>query len=182
MMNTIRTTALGLMLGLATLPLAAANADFGTPEARTAEQVRKQIVKLPFLSVFDDIRFTLQDGVVTLEGDVYRRSLRKSAERVAMRVEGVTRVENNIEFLPVSTFDDRIRVQLVRALYTHPVFDRYAIQANPPIRIIVNNGDVRLAGVVNREMEKNVATVIANQIHGVFSVTNDLRVEFVKNG
>ena len=182
MMTRIQTTALALMLGMAALPLAAANRVPDTPEARTAEQVRKQIVKLPFLSIFDDISFTLQDGVVTLKGDVYRRSLRNSAERVAMQVEGVTRVVNNIEFLPVSSFDDRIRVQLVRALYTHPMFNRYGIQANPPIRIIVNNGDVRLAGVVNREMEKNVANVIANQIHGVFSVTNDLRVEVPRKG
>lgn len=182
MMKTIQTTALALMLGLAALPLAAANSVAATPEARTAEQVRKQIVKLPFLSIFDDISFTLKDGVVTLEGDVYRRSLRKSAERVALQVEGVSRVDNNIEFLPVSSFDDRIRIQLVRALYNHPMFNRYAIQANPPIRIIVNNGDVKLAGVVNREMEKDVATIIANQIHGVFSVTNDLRVEIPRKG
>ncbi|MBI1356362.1 MAG: BON domain-containing protein [Acidobacteria bacterium] len=178
MLKSIRNLSLGLLLSVAALPLAAANLSAtATPEARTAEQVRRQIAKLPFLSVFDNISFTLQDGVVTLDGDVYRRSLRKSAERVALQVEGVTRVENNIEFLPVSNFDDQIRVQLARALFTHPALDRYSLQANPPIRIIVRNGNVTLAGVVNREMEKNVAGVLANQIHGVFSVTNDLRVE-----
>ncbi len=182
MLKAIQTTALGLMLSLAALPLAAAGQSFSSPEARTAEQVRKQIVKLPFLSIFDNIEFTLQDGVVTLEGDVYRRSLKKSAERVALQVEGVNRVENNIEFLPVSRFDDQIRVQLVRALFSHPVLDRYALRGVSPIRIIVNNGDVTLTGVVNREMEKNVATIVANQIHGVFSVTTDLRVEMPKKG
>ena len=176
MLNPIRNLTLGLILSVAALPLAAANlAD--AAEARTAEQVRKQIVMLPFLSVFDNISFTLNDGVVTLNGDVYRPTLRMSAERVARQVEGVTAVRNNIAVLPVSSFDDRIRVQLVRALYGHPMLDRYGLGANPSIRIIVRNGDVTLAGIVNRETEKNVAGMIANQVHGVFSVTNDLRVE-----
>ncbi len=178
MMKSIRLFALGLTLSLAALPVAAPA--MTAAEARTAEQVRKEIVTLPFLSIFDDIRFSFQDGVVTLMGDVHRPTLKKSAERVALRVEGVNRVENKIQILPLSRFDNQIRLQVARALYSHPALDRYGMGALPSIRIIVNNGDVTLKGFVNREMEKNVAGIVANQVHGVFSVTNDLQVEYTK--
>jgi len=147
------------------------------PEARVAEQVRKQIVKLPFYSIFDYITFRLDDGVVRLDGQVHRPSLRKSAERVAEQVEGVDRVVNRIEILPTSFHDDRIRRSVYYALYSDPVLNRYALQARPPIHIIVKNGDVSLEGVVSRQMEKNVAGIRANTVSGVFSVSNNLRVE-----
>ena len=80
--------------------------------------------------------------------------------------------QNNVEILPTSFHDDRIRVATLRTLYAHPMFNRYGIQAVPPIHIIVKNGDIRLEGVVNREMEKNVAGILANTVSGAFSVTN----------
>ena len=177
MLQMIRNTALGLALGLALLPAANAATTGYSAEAVTAEQVRKQIVKLPFYSIFDHITFQLNDGVVTLNGAVYRPSLRKSAERVAMRVEGVNSVVNNIEILPTSFHDDRIRLAVARSLYSNSVLDRYGLQANPPIHVIVRNGDVTLEGVVNREMERNVAGILANGVSGVFSVTNNLRLD-----
>jgi hyperosmotically inducible protein len=177
MLQMIRNTALGLALGLALLPAANAATTGYSAEAVTAEQVRKQIVKLPFYSIFDHITFQLHDGVVTLNGAVYRPSLRKSAERVAMRVEGVNSVVNNIEILPTSFHDDRIRLAVARSLYSNSVLDRYGLQANPPIHVIVRNGDVTLEGVVNREMERNVAGILANGVSGVFSVTNNLRLD-----
>jgi hypothetical protein len=84
--------------------------------------------------------------------------------------------------LPTSPHDDRIRLGLLRALYGHPVLDRYALGSQPAIRIVVNNGDVTLEGVVNRELEKNVATLQANSVPGVFSVTNNLKVEVPNKG
>jgi hyperosmotically inducible protein len=96
---------------------------------------------------------------------------------VVERIEGITQVENKIEVLPLSSFDDRIRLGVLRAVYGNSVLDRYAMRAQPPIRIVVKNGDVTLEGVVAREMEKNVAFIRANGVPGVFSVTNNLRVE-----
>ena len=168
------------VLALAVAPLSAASlADnhLQHEQARVAEQVRKQIVKLPFYSIFDHIQLSVDGDVVTLQGAVYRPSLKKSAERVAARVEGVSEVRNQIEILPTSTFDDRIRIATARALFRNPVLDRYAIRAVPPIHIIVKNGDITLEGVVNREMERNVAGIVANGVSGAFSVTNNLRVE-----
>jgi hyperosmotically inducible protein len=94
-----------------------------------------------------------------------------------MQVEGVNSVVNNIEILPTSFHDDRIRLAVARSIFSNSVLDRYAWGANPPIHIIVRNGDVTLEGVVNREMERNVAGLMANGVSGVFSVTNNLRLD-----
>lgn len=142
-----------------------------------AEQVRKEIVTLPFYSIFDNVRFELNDGVLALSGEVYRPVMKMMIERVAQRVEGVTTVTNNIEILPLSPYDDRIRIALANQLYRNQVFTRHSIQAVPPVHIVVKNGNVTLEGVVNSELEKNVAFHVANGIHGVFSVTNNLRTE-----
>ena len=177
MRHWIRKIAFGLALGLALIPASLAVTPEYSSDAVVAEKVRKQIVKLPFYSIFDHITFRLDDGVVTLDGSVYRPSLRKSAERVALSVEGVNSVVNNIEALPVSFHDDRIRLAVARSIYSNSVLDRYGLGANPPIHVIVRNGDVTLEGVVNREMERNVAFMMANGVPGVFSVTNNLRLD-----
>lgn len=145
--------------------------------AQLAEQVRKEIVTLPFYSIFDNVVFQLNDGVLELSGEVYRPVMKKMIEKVTQRVEGVNTVVNNIEILPLSPYDDRIRMALVRQLYRNQVFTRHSIQAVPPVHIVVKNGNVTLEGVVNSELEKNVAFHVANGIHGVFSVTNNLRTE-----
>ncbi len=147
-----------------------------TPQAQLAEQVRKQIATLPFYSVFDNVLLQVNGNEVVLSGSVYRPSMKKSAERVALRVEGVNRVVNNIQVQPTSSFDDRIRVALLRQIYGHQVLSRYAWGAVPPIHLVVRNGNVTLEGVVDREMDKNVAGIVANGVSGVFSVTNNLRV------
>lgn len=170
-----RTIAIG-----AAMLLASSATMWATPEgsnAKVAEHVRKQIVTLPYYSIFDSVEFQLNDGVLELSGEVYRPVMKKMIEKVAQRVEGVTSVTNNIEILPVSSFDDQIRVALARQLYGSPVFTRHSIQAVPPVHIVVKNGNVTLEGVVNSELEKNVAFHLANGIHGVFSVTNNLRTE-----
>lgn len=145
--------------------------------ARVAEQVRKEIVKLPYYSIFDNVQFQLNDGALELSGVVYRPVMKKMIERVTERVEGVNSVTNNLEILPLSNYDDRIRVALARQLFGHQVFTRLAMQAVPPVHIVVKNGNVTLEGVVHSELQKNVAFHVANGIHGVFSVTNNLRTE-----
>jgi hyperosmotically inducible protein len=92
-------------------------------------------------------------------------------------IEGVSRVENQIQVLPLSSMDDRIRMAEYRAIFGKPGLDRYAMQAVPPIHIIVDNGKVTLEGVVSTEADKNQAGIYANGVSGVFSVNNNLRVE-----
>ena len=102
--------------------------------------------------------------------------LKSDAEGVVKRVEGVRRVINNIEVLPLSGFDNRIRLAEYRAIYRHIGLDRYGFGSMPSIHIIVKNGHVTLTGVVDNAMDRNVAGIQANAVPGVFSVTNDLRV------
>ena len=101
----------------------------------------------------------------------------RCAENVVKRIEGVEKVVNNIEVLPVSPNDDKIRLSVYRAIYGHTSLQRYAQQAVPPIHIIVKNGNVTLEGVVATEADKNIANVQASGVPGVFSVKNNLRVE-----
>jgi hyperosmotically inducible protein len=98
-------------------------------------------------------------------------------ERVVKRIEGVEKVTNRIEVLPPSPNDDRIRRAVYRAIYSNAFLSRYALQVVPPVHIIVKNGHVTLVGVVATETESNVATIQANSVPGVFSVTNRLRSE-----
>ena len=183
MRKQLRNFVLPIVLGLVALPAAvAANHDAKAHPSDTQRQVRHELVMLPFLSVFDNLVYQVDGSTVILTGEVYRPSLKASAERVVARVEGVEAVENRIEILPTSFHDDRIRARMVRAIYRHPVLDRNGAGALPSIRIVVRNGDVTLEGVVNREMEKTVATIQANSVPGVFSVTNNLRVEVPNKG
>ena len=145
--------------------------------SRLEAQIRKEIVTLPYYSLFDHMAFEVDGSKVTLLGQVVRPTLKKSAERVVEDIEGVTEVDNQIEVLPLSPNDDRIRMDVYRAIYGNSMFNRYAIQAVPPVHIIVANGNVALEGVVATESEKNVAGVQANGVSGVFSVKNNLRVE-----
>ena len=146
-------------------------------EQKLAREVRHQLVLLPYYSVFDNLGFSVNDDIVTLSGQVVQPTLKSDAEAAVKSVEGVAKVVNNIEVLPVSTNDDRLRLVLYRKIYGDTVLQKYSLQAVPPIHIIVKNGHVTLVGVVATEMEKNVAGVRANGVSGVFSVDNQLRAE-----
>jgi hyperosmotically inducible protein len=132
---------------------------------------------LPYYGVFDNLEYRVDGSAVTLMGQVTRPTLKSDAENVVKRVEGVDRVINNIEVLPLSPNDDRIRVQVYRSVYGQPSLNRYAMNAVPPIHIIVSNGNVALEGVVANESDKNIAGIQASGTPGVFSVKNHLRVE-----
>jgi len=148
--------------------------------ARLGEKVRHELVMLPFYSVFDNLEFQIQGvDTVVLSGQVMRPTLRSDAENVVKRLEGVAKVVNNIEVLPLSSMDDSIRLRTYRAIYTKTGLDRYALQAVPPIHIIVRNGHVTLVGVVAREADSRLAEIAAKGVSGAFSVTNDLRIEKV---
>ncbi len=144
---------------------------------RITREVRHELVMLPYYGVFDNLAYSVDGSTVTLMGQVTRPTLKSDAENVVKRIEGVEHVNNQIEVLPVSPNDDRIRRAVFRAIYSDPTMDRYAIQAVPPIHIIVKNGNVSLEGVVATETDKNIAGIRANGVSGVFSVKNNLHVE-----
>jgi hyperosmotically inducible protein len=144
---------------------------------RIAREVRHELVMLPYYGVFDDLSFRVDGSTVTLMGDVTRPTLKSDAENVVKNIEGVEKVVNQIKVLPLSPMDDRIRLAAFRAIYGDTTLNRYAIQAVPPIHIIVENGRITLRGVVMSENDKNIAGVRANGVSGVFSVDNQLTVE-----
>ena len=147
-------------------------------ESRIAREVRHQLVTLPYYGVFDDLAFRVDGSTVTLLGQVTRPVLKSDAEAVTKRVEGVTRVVNDIEVLPLSPMDDQIRRAVYRAIYGDPVLsDRYGFRAVPSIHILVKNGHVALEGVVANQMDKTIVNMKANGVPNVFSLQNNLQVE-----
>jgi len=145
---------------------------------RVEREVRKEILRLPFYGVYDWITFSVDGYKVTLSGAVSRPTLKTDAERVVKKIEGVESVTNNIEVLPLSPNDDRIRNEVAAAIFRHSSMTRYAIQGpNAPIHILVKNGSVELAGVVASESDKTIAGLQANGVSGVFGVKNNLVVE-----
>jgi len=147
------------------------------PQNRLVREVRHELVMLPYYGVFDNLVYRIDGSTVTLMGQVTRPTLKSDAGNVVKNIEGVERVDNQIVVLPLSSMDDGIRMAEYRAIYGHPGLDRYAMQAVPPIHIIVDNGKVTLEGVVNNQADKDMAGIRANGVNGVFSVTNNLRVE-----
>ena len=165
---------------------------------RMAEAIQKEIQSLPEYGVFDDIRFLIKDYVVTLRGEASRPILKSAAENVVKKIEGVQKVVNEIEVLPLSNADDAIRARVYAAIYYHPILSRYnpgrgvpvwltpariaaGITNDPPfgyhpIHILVKNGNVRLTGIVDNAADQQIAYMQANSVPGVFSVENDLHV------
>jgi len=141
------------------------------------QEVRHELLMLPYYSIFDNLSYRVDGTTVTLFGEVTRPTLKSDAMNTVRRIEGVTKVNNEIEVLPLSPMDDRIRLATYRAIYGYGPLQRYALGSQPSIHIIVKNGNVVLSGVVANEGDKNIANIRANGVPGVFSVANDLRVE-----
>lgn len=151
------------------------------PSARAQErivrEVRHELVMLPYYGVFDNLSFRVKGYEVELFGQVTRPTLKSDAGRVVKDIEGVERVTNNIEVLPLSPNDDRIRLDVYRAVYGHSALNRYALAAVPSIHIIVKNGNVTLEGVVANKSDGDIANIQARSVSGVFDVVNNLKVE-----
>jgi hyperosmotically inducible protein len=160
------------------LPLAAQAPEQAPARAveRIQREVRHEILMLPYYDVFDNIAFQVEGYKVTLIGQVTRPTLKSDAENVVKRIEGVEQVDNQIEVLPLSPSDERLRLALYRAIYGFSALERYALPVVKPIRIIVKNGHVTLEGVVDNQADKETATLRANGVAGVFSVANNLKV------
>jgi hyperosmotically inducible protein len=154
----------------------------GTPNAGSnpnlERDVRHAINTLAYYGVFDDLSFSVDDaGVVTLSGQVMQYTVHNSAISAVKHLAGVTRVEDKIEVLPLSPFDNGIRIRAYNAIYGYPALSRYAINARPTIHIVVKNGNITLAGVVNNELDRTLAYNRIKALPGTFAVTNDLRLD-----
>ena len=166
-----------ILLSLATLGL---TQDRDQPSAKSQDritrEVRHELLMLPYFGVFDYIAFKVEGSTVTLLGQVVRPSLKSDAENALKHIEGVEKVDNQIEVLPPSPMDDGLRIRLYRGIYGYPGLEKYALGVQKPIRIMVKNGRVTLEGVVDSEADKNLAGMRANSVPGIFQVTNNLQV------
>jgi hyperosmotically inducible protein len=171
--------ALASLLAMATLG-AAQDAPRDQPSAKSQErivkEVRHELLMLPYFGVFDYIAFKVEGYNVALLGQVVRPVTKSDAENAVKHIEGVEKVDNQIEVLPPSPMDDGLRVQLYRAIYGFPALEKYALGVQKPIRILVKNGHLTLEGVVDSDGDKNLVGIRANGVSGVFSVTNNLQV------
>jgi hyperosmotically inducible protein len=149
-----------------------------SPESldRLIREVRHELIMLPYYGVFDNLAFRIDGRTVILEGQVTLPTLKSDAGNAVKRIEGVDKVVNNIEVLPPSPMDDRIRRAVYQSIYSYGPLFKYGGMAVPPIHIIVKNGRVTLDGVVDNETDKNLAGMRANQVPGTFQITNNLRV------
>jgi hyperosmotically inducible periplasmic protein len=145
-------------------------------ESSLEREVGHRLRMLPYYSVFDLLKYSVNGYQVTLDGAVTQPWLKTDAEKEVKSIEGVEGVINNIKVLPPSPSDDRIRQAEYRAIFGQSALFRYAEQAVPPIHIIVENGHVTLEGVVDTAMDKTLAEIKAKSVPGVFSVTNNLQV------
>jgi len=128
-------------------------------------------------NTFNYLALSVKDGVVTLSGDTLWDVPKDSALAIVARTPGVKDVVNEVTVLPVSIFDDSIRVRTARAIYRDSVLSRYATDPVHPIRIVVDNGHVTLYGTVESTMDKTIAGIRANSVPGAFSVENKLVVD-----
>lgn len=126
--------------------------------------------------VFNSLTLGVQDGMVTVGGSVHDYPSRDSALAIVETTPGVRGIADNIQVQPTSNFDDELRIRLARAIYGQPAMQKYAMVPQAPIRIIVNNGHVTLQGVVDSQMDKQIAETQAKSVPGVFSVDDQLMV------
>ena len=176
----MRLKLLVVLVTLLSLATPGSTQDRDQPSAKAQEhiikEVRHELLMLPYFGVFDNIAFKVDSYTVTLLGQVTRPSLKSDAENSVKHIEGVEKVDNQIEVLPLSPMDDGLRRRLFRAIYGYPALEKYALGVQKPIRIIVKNGRLTLEGVVDNDTDKNIAGLRANGVPGIFSVTNNLQV------
>jgi hypothetical protein len=175
--GTIASVALTLIL---TASLLQANPSTNTRGMDVTQQIHHEIVTLPYVGIWDWIDADLRaDGTVVLRGDVTTPLTKSELESRVRHIESVTNVIDDIRVLPLSPFDNQIRAGVYRSLFNvNSNLSRYAMATNPSIHIIVANGKVTLKGAVSNAMDKQLAGMAANRVFGVFSVDNELQIEF----
>jgi hyperosmotically inducible protein len=141
------------------------------------DKVRHELNMLPYYGVFDAITYEVKGDVVILGGAVHYPVLASDAANVVKNIPGVGSVSNQIEVLPLSRFDDQIRLAAWRTVYSWPTMSRVSTMPLPPVRILVKNGDITLVGMVPTQSDKDALNLRVNGIPNVFSVKNELVVE-----
>lgn len=164
-------------LGLTLTNVNAQNYSNARNDSAVERQIFKRILNLTYYGVFDNIGYQLDGDTVTLTGKVRNAFLRKDAERTVKKIDGVQMVVNNIDVLPLSGFDDSIRLRALRTLQNGGALYRYVSGVNPAVKIIVENGRLTLEGYVANRGDYNLMNVLANGVSGVFRVQNNLIVE-----
>jgi hyperosmotically inducible protein len=171
-----------LGLGMMGSAFAGTSADDGRFEQRLSGEVHHALAMIPQFTVFDNVSYRIDGSTVTLYGQVRNAIIKDEAQSSIKHLEGVERVDNQIEILPPSFNDDLIRRQVARAVFNDPRLFGYAMEPVPSIHIIVEGGHVNLEGVVRTQAEKDSAFIRANGVPGVFSVNNNLQVEKPSRG
>ena len=159
-----------LMLVAVSAP-AFAQQDAPKENLQVFREVQREVLRYPHFTIFDSVNAQIEDGVVVLTGKVTMPYKKSEITKRVSRLTGITEVQDKIEVLPVSQFDDQLRYQIARAIYGNPMFVNYATMVNPPIHIIVDRGRVTLEGVVNSNVERMLARSIATSFLA-FDVTN----------
>jgi len=147
--------------------------------AAITKKVEHNLAMLPWYGIFDDLKFQMNGSEVILSGQVTSEhsQTKNDAENEVRQIPGITKVENNIQVLPLSMIDNQIRRAEYRTIFSQSDLGRYTMGANPPVRIIVANGHVTLEGTVMNQMDRDIAGLAANSVPGVFSVTNNLQID-----
>jgi len=153
-----------------------ASAQGSDANLRMFRGVSDAVQRYAFFTVFDSVNVSVDEGVVTLSGKVTMPYKSKDLVSRVRRVDGVTAVRNRLEVLPVSLLDDRIRLAAVRAIYRHPSLQQYGLGVNPSIHVIVERGRLTLDGVVNSELDRQIAGAVVGTL-STFGVTNNLKTE-----
>ena len=148
----------------------------GNSSAYLTREVRHELVQVPWYSVFDILQYSVNGNEVTLTGAVTQPTVKTDAENAVKHIEGVQKVNDQIEVLPPSPMDDEIRRAEYRAIYSQPNLSRYGVGALQSIHIIVKNGHVTLEGEVDSQADKDAAGIYAKSVPNVFSVDNRLMV------
>jgi hyperosmotically inducible protein len=169
-------TKVGLLVAALALCAQSALAQVERKDLQIYNDISKTVNQYVFFTIFDDINANMENGTVTLTGKVTMPYKRNEIEKRVAKVDGVQRVVNRIEVLPVSLFDDQLRTRIARSIYRNSNFWNYAIMANPPIHIIVEHGRVTLTGVVQSNVDRMLARSLATQF-GAMSVKNELKTD-----
>jgi osmotically-inducible protein OsmY len=166
----------GVAAVLVTATVALASQTTERKDLQVLKDVATSVDRYVHFTIFDDVNANVKDGVVTLTGRVTMPYKRDEIERRVAKIDGVKEVRDGIGVLPVSPFDDELRVRIARSIYGHSNFWNYGIMPNPPIHIVVEHGRVTLTGVVQSDVDRTLARSLATQF-GALSVTNALRTD-----
>ena len=138
--------------------------------------VSESVNRYTQFTIVDSNDASIAQGHVVLSGWVTMPFKKNDIERRVRGVAGVNSIDNKIQVLPVSQFDDELRFRIARAIYGNSAFWNYAAMANPPIHIVVNGGRVTLQGVVQSNVERQLARSLATGFAS-FEVKNELKTD-----